>query len=129
MLCVLVLFSLRETRLNNITHQKSPLSPWSPLHRRVQPIFTWVLQLVNYAMLSPDFSSRPSSPELPAPVLSSASTPCSLLPVKRLRTTWVWNHMPDQDPQTQYFNKIQANRSGAVDTVRVATRRLVVPEL
>lgn len=100
--CVLVLFSLRETRLNNITYQKSP---WSPLHRLVQLIFTWVLPSVNYAMLSLDFSSRPSSPELPAPVFSSASTPCSILPVKRPRTTWVWNHMPDPDPQTQYFNK------------------------
>ena len=100
--CVLVLFSLRETRLNNITHQKSP---WSPLGRPLQLIFTWVLQSVNYIMLSPDFSSRPSSPELPAPVFSSASIPCSILPVKRPRTTWVWNHMPDPDPQTQYFNK------------------------
>lgn len=56
-------------------------------------------------MFSPDFSSRSSSVELSPRVCSSPSAPRSVLPSKRPRTTWVWNHMPDEDPQTQYFNK------------------------
>src|ERR1700733_11554242 len=63
----------------HVTHQKNPLSPWSPLHQVVEPIFTSVHQSLNYSMLATNLSSCPSPPELPGLVFSFASTPCSVL--------------------------------------------------
>src|ERR1700712_2787172 len=68
-------------------------------------------------MLSPGFLSRSSSvelfsPELASPPSSSQSftptptpTPTITITTKRPRTTWIWSHMPDSDPETQYFNR------------------------